>query len=459
MKIRFKKRIALFTTVAVAVITLSVFVVIYWVVYYSSNYTLNSNIRSEEREIAAGAEIRGDTLVIRKMPEAEEAEAQKMEVNPTFFQVANAKGAVVYRSPNLQQNNLSFDEANRKENYSSGLLYGKRLKQGQFPLYNEANKFLGSIVIGVSQEESYRVLRNLLLTLVIAFPLVVVLLYWVISYAASKAIAPVHRLIDTAAGINDTNIRTRVDLPEQEDEIYQLALTINELLNRIELHIYQQKQFTADAAHEMRTPLSAIRGHLEVLVRKPRTPEEYAEKIKEVLGYVDRLNSLFDQLLHLSSLEANATEANYQTINLKTFLETILLKWQREADRKKITTQVAVSPAFCLRVQPLLLEGMMNNVVSNALKYGKENGRIDVAWKEDVLTVEDDGTGIAAEHLPHLFNRFYRADAARSSVIPGTGLGLAVVKRLADIQGISVAISSKPGKGTTVGLTFPHALS
>ena len=106
-------------------------------------------------------------------------------------------------------------------------------------------------------------------------------------------------LIRTASGINDSNINTRLPLPENEDELYQLAKTINELLGRIETSIQQQKQFTADASHEIRTPLAAIRGTLEILLRKKREPEQYEEKIKEVIGQTDRLNQLLDQLLQL----------------------------------------------------------------------------------------------------------------------------------------------------------------
>ncbi|MBK7562085.1 MAG: HAMP domain-containing protein [Chitinophagaceae bacterium] len=126
--------------------------------------------------------------------------------------------------------------------------------------------------------------------------MLVIVLYIVIYFAASKAIAPVYQLIRAASGINDSNINTRLPLPPNQDELYQLAKTINELLNRIETSIQQQKQFTADASHEIRTPLSAIRGTLEVLLRKKRDPEQYEEKIKDVIGQTERLNQLLDQL-------------------------------------------------------------------------------------------------------------------------------------------------------------------
>lgn len=281
-------------------------------------------------------------------------------------------------------------------------------------------------------------------------------LHRVISFAASRAIAPVHQLIKTASGISDTNINTRLPLPENEDEIHQLATTINELLNRIEKSIHQQKQFTADASHEMRTPITAIRGQLEVLLRKKREPEQYERKIKEVIIQVDRLSQMFDQLLQLSRLESGTTIAKKESIILLPVVRTVVKKWQKELDRKQIQLHLSVPDKSAIMADFFLLDRILDNLLSNAIKYGHELGNIYIEWDESKgsLSIKDDGSGIPPAQLPYLFNRFYRADHSRSSQIQGNGLGLAIVKKLADLQQIQIIVNSTEGKGSDFTLQF-----
>lgn len=455
MKVTLKKRIALFNTVAAAILTLIVFIAIYAVVYYTSYHLLDNNIRFEKGEIFANLGYEDENIIIKKMPEWEEAEHQQVEINPTFFQVADKKGNIIFHSANLQDNRFSFEPDNKKETFNNGTINNKPLRLGQFPFYNETGKIIGQITIGVSRQVSDSVLRNLLFILCATFPVMIVILYVVISFAASKAIAPVYQLIHTASGINDTNINTRLALPKKKDEIYQLATTINELLNRIEQSINQQKQFTADASHEMRTPLSAIRGNLEVLIRKRREPEYYEEKIKEVIGYVDRLNHLFEQLLQISRLESGAVIADKQLINLKEFITTLAGKWQKELTQKQIVLNVDIPDNCMIKADPFLMESIVDNLISNAVKYNYRHGNIYISCNGTTLSIKDDGQGIAFVQLPHLFNRFYRADQSRNSAVPGSGLGLAIVKKLSDMQQIGISINSTEGKGTEVTLQFP----
>lgn len=454
MKLSFKERISLFNTLAVAVITIILFTAIYAVVYLTSYYSLDNNLRFEKGEIFANLDWNEDNIIIKKMPEWEEAEHQQAEINPTFFQVVNSKGIIIFRSANFQHNRFVFDTANRKENFRNSTINNKRIREGQFPIYNEHHKIIGQLTIGVSRQESYNVLRNLLIVLCIAFPVMMIILYTVSSFTASKAIAPVYQLIQTASRINDSNICTRLTLPEQEDEIYQLAATINELLERIEQSISQQKQFTADAAHEMRTPLSAIRGHLEVLLRKRRDPAYYEEKVREVIGYVDRLHVLFEQLLQLSRLESGTVILQKQSIDLKNFIILIARKWERELRKKEITWHLNIPEGLSVMVDTIFLERVIDNLISNAIKYHHSQGNIFFSWNRHELSIRDDGPGISSNQLPYLFDRFYRTDKSRSSQVPGSGLGLAIVKKLADLQQILISVDSSEGRGTCVRLEF-----
>jgi signal transduction histidine kinase len=267
----------------------------------------------------------------------------------------------------------------------------------------------------------------------------------------------VHQLIRTTSGISDATLGTRLELPPRRDELFDLTQTINALLSRIEISLVKQKQFTSDASHEIRTPLAAIRGTLEVLGRKTRDPEVYQEKIKEVIQQVDRLDALLDQLLQLARMESGATPAHIENIDLHQLLQSLQVHFNTAALESQITLDIQVETHTMVRADKLLLEIMLDNLISNAIKYGKHQGHVHLTWKPSThtLLVSDDGLGIPAEHLPHIFDRFYRADVSRSSAVKGIGIGLSIVKKLADLQNIHIAAESKEGAGSTFSLVFP----
>ncbi len=454
MKLSFKKRIALFNTLAVAVTTAIVFIVVYAVVYSSSYRHLDSDILLEKEEIINNLDWKGDSIIINKMSEWEEAEHKKVEVNPTFIQIVDNKEQMIFKSANLRENHFLFNPLNEKANFHNIQVDSQRLRIGQFPIRNDEQKIIGQLTVGVSQQESYYVLNNLFFTLCICFPVLLLVLYYVIYLAASKAIAPVHQLIRTAAGIGDSNINTRLPLPANEDEIFHLATTVNDLLGRIENSIKQQKQFTADASHEIRTPLAGIRGTLEVLLRKKREPEQYEEKIKEVIGQTDRLNVLLEQLLQLARLEPGSVKN--ETVFLHHSIKEATLKYEQQMAAKTIDLQITIPENTTIMADNLLLSIMMDNLVSNAVKYSDAQTKILINWDDKLKTfsIKNTGTEILAEQIPFLFNRFYRTDDSRSSRTPGSGLGLAIVKKLADLQHISISVSSI-ANSTTFALKFP----
>ncbi len=453
MKFSFKKRIAVFNTLAVAITTALVFITIYTVVYLSSYRHLDGDILMEKKVILKTLDWEGDNINTKKLPDWEESEHKKIEANPTFIQIVDNKENMIFKTANLKSNHFLFNPENEKANFYNTHLGKQRLRLGQFPIKNESGKIIGQLTIGVSQQESYYVLQNLLITLCISFPILLLILYLVIYFAASKAIAPVHRLIHAALGINDSNINTRLPLPENEDEIYQLAKTINDLLSRIDISIQQQKQFTADASHEIRTPLTAIRGTLEVLIRKQREPEQYEEKIKEVIFQTDRLNKLLDQLLQLARLESSSVKK--ETVYLNEILKETKLKFAKQFQDKKIILTSAIEETISLQADSFFLSIIIDNLFSNAIKYASLNGKVNYSWnnKTKTFSITNDGIEITQQQIPYLFNRFYRTDNSRNSLIPGSGLGLSIVKKLADLQNILINVSTAPGS-TTFSLKF-----
>lgn len=454
MKLSFKKRIALFNTLAVAITTALVFIIIYVVVSVSSYRHLDSDILLEKEAVLNILDWKGGNIITKKIKKWEEKEHKKIEANPTFIQIVDNGDRMIFKTANLQSNQFLSDPGNEKIYFYNAHIDNQRLRLGQFPIKNDEGKIIGQLTIGVSQQESYNVLHNLLITLCISFPILLLILYIVIYFAASKSIAPVQQLIRAASGINDSNIDTRLPLPENEDEIYQLAKTINELLGRIDISIQQQKQFTADASHEIRTPLTAIRGTLEVLLRKKREPAEYEIKIKEVILQTDRLNRLLDQLLQLARLESGSVKK--ETVYLNKLLKEAEVKFAQQIDEKAILLTPDIIDSVSVEADTFFLSVIVDNLFSNAIKYAEVNGKINYSWDPETQTfsITNDGIGITQKQIPYLFDRFYRTDDSRSYLVPGSGLGLSIVKKLADLQHIVINVSAVPGS-TTFSLTFP----
>ncbi len=456
MTFKFKNRIALFNTLAVAITTAMVFVVIYLVVNKTAYRHLDEDILTEKEEVNSSLFWKQDSIIINQMPEWDEAEHKNVEVSPTFLQIVDSKGKVVFHSANLLKNKFPYNPDVRQDFFFNGEINGQRIRLGQFPVINDSGKIIGQLTIAVSQEESFIILNNLIWVLLISFPLMLLVQFIASSLAASKAIKPVHQLIKTTSGISHSNLGTRLEMPEHHDELFDLTKTINELLARIETGLQQQKQFTSDASHEIRTPLSAIRGTLEVLIRKQRDPGLYEEKITDVISQVDRLDTLLDQLLQLARIESGIIYVKKETIYLSMLINTLKERWAETANLNQISIQVNVNNLAIVTVDKLFLELMLDNLLSNAIKYGRENGNVFLSWNETTrtLSVKDDGQGISENDLPNIFNRFYRVDESRSSAIKGNGLGLSIVKELAGIQHIILSVDSQPGKGSTFILQF-----
>ena len=233
MKLKFKNRIAFFNTIAVAITTAIVFVLIYFVVSQTALNHLDNDILTEKEEVFSNLDWHRDSIIINKMPEWDEAEHNKIEVNPTFLQIVDTEGKVVFHSSNLLKDQFLFNPHLDEELFYNSQLSQQKIRLGQFPIKNKHRKIIGQLTIAISRQESYAMLNSLLWILLISFPLVLIILFVASSVAASKAIQPVHLLINTASKINDANIETRLRLPERKDELYDLTKTINELLVRI----------------------------------------------------------------------------------------------------------------------------------------------------------------------------------------------------------------------------------
>ena len=307
-------------------------------------------------------------------------------------------------------------------------------------------------------EEPKMVLDNLRNILFISFPIVLLVLFIVTSIIAGKSIKPVLKIIETSSIISTKNLKSRILMPKNKDELYVLSKTINDLLDRIENAIEREKQFTSDASHELRTPLAVIKGTLEVLIRKPREKEEYEGKINYCISEVDRVNNLVDQLLLLARFENQKVIINKQKVALN---EIILESLERNSNGirdKKIGINFTFSEHFMVNTDAYKVSIIIENILSNAIKYSHENGSISILLsnERDVVKCEilDNGIGISPLDIEKIYEQFYRSKPTEHPAIKGNGLGLSIVKRLCDLLDITVSIESNEEIGTKVTLYF-----
>lgn len=456
MSLTFKNRIALLTALAAAATIGLVFVVVYTVVWFTAYEHLDQDILRERKDVLGSLHWANDAIFIKSMTEWEEQEHQGAEANPTFLQVVDREGNVLFRSANLQKDTLPINVSLSSDLFLNSRIGVQRIRQGVFPIQNSQDRIIGYLAVGISREESAVILLNLRNTLCIAFPLLLLILFLATSLAASSGISPIKNLIRAASDIGENNLGARLPLPARQDEVFQLATTINELLQRVEGGIQREKQFTADAAHELRTPLTAIRGTLEVLLRKQREPAQYEDKIRRVIGEVDRLHGMLEQLLQLARLENGHVPICKTPVDLPALFSAHLEEWQPRLQEKSIVLRVQIPPTTTISTDAAMLGIVLDNLIGNAIKYSVSSGHIDCIWhsKDSSLTVSDNGPGIPEAQLPYLFDRFYRVDDSRHAAVPGSGLGLSVAKKIADILGIRLSVSSREGVGTTFALHF-----
>lgn len=292
--------------------------------------------------------------------------------------------------------------------------------------------------------------------------LVVVLLCGILASAVvariftHRSLRPLAEMTRSFERVGPKRLDERVPPSGWPRELQPLAVAYDEMLDRLKDSFTRLSQFSADLAHELRTPVANLRGEAEVALTRRRLPEEYREVIESSVAECERLSGIIDNLLFLARAEAADGPIPREHFDGRAALEKIVGYYQTVAEEQRVT--INCRGVGQIYADPLLFSRALSNLVDNAVRFTPDGGTIEVSLGGDVrearVTVRDNGSGMATEHLPRVFDRFYRADPARSSV--GTGLGLALVKSITDLHGGRAEIWSEPNRGTSVTLSFPN---
>jgi heavy metal sensor kinase len=308
-------------------------------------------------------------------------------------------------------------------------------------------------------EDVDRELGQLLAALGMAVPAALILAGALAYLLARKALAPVKELHRLTKEITAERLHQRLPVANPTDELGRLAQTINAMIARLERSFAEIRRFTADASHELRTPLTAIRTEAEVALAKPLATDDYQHLLGSILEECERLTRLTDQLLTLSREDAGSVRPVCEPLDLGALLENVVNTMRPLADARGVNLQSKANGVIRINGDEARLRQVFYNLLDNAIKYTAQGGQIDISLERKdrsaVVTLHDTGIGIPPEHLPRVFDRFYRVDPARTREQGGTGLGLSIAKTIVTAHGGRIELTSVPDQGTTCAVTLP----
>lgn len=325
---------------------------------------------------------------------------------------------------------------------------------------SEGSRNLGTIVLALPLGESQALLRQILLGFALAIPLMLGLSAVGGLFLAGRALQPVATITQTAKQISAADLSQRLDLDLPPDEIGELAHTFNEMLARLERAFQRERQLTSDVSHELRTPLGMLKTQLSLARSRPREAAALLAMMADMEGDVDRMTTLIEQMLTLARVEQRGL-GELAPVALDDLLRDIANQLQPKATARQVTLRLDIPPQvdFHLTGDGDRLRQVFTNLIENGLKYTPPGGQVAVtavrSWQTLSVSVADTGAGIAAEHLPHLFERFYRVDDARARDTGGFGLGLAITQAFVRAHGGDITVRSQLDEGTVFTVALP----
>lgn len=396
---------------------------------------------------------------------------QDLQVQERQFFVQNfaPDGTLGGKSSNVSISLPLTDEARRSEHPAGGVILetiragGREYRVATHPRRERWGEPVVMYAQAATSLESVHLRERRLLVWLVGCGLTMLVSGAAASWFLSRQwLRSVTALEETARTISAGDLgRRRLFAPSDDAELAALAASFNHLLDRLEAAHTAQQRFTADASHELRTPLTVLRGEIEVALRKPRVAEEYRDVLISNKEEIERLSRLTENMLALAHVDVGDAITQRELVNVSEVCSTVTTKLQMLATEKPITLhhEDGTTEPLSVNGDRIALERIMQNLIENAVRYSPagENVTVRVSKHEQQIRIEviDTGGGIAPEHLPHLFERFYRVDKARSRAHGGSGLGLSIVKALVEAHGGSVSVASEVGRGSTFTVCLP----
>jgi heavy metal sensor kinase len=406
------------------------------------------------RRLLANTSSRGESKVRKELNEL-----AGLWANGALFEVAGQNGNWIYRSPQFERTNSSLARA--REGDISFVTSNLDSSQYRIALQrvSAGNEFY-EIHAAVPTEPFDQALDHFRLMEQEILPLLVILASVLGYWLSGRSLAPVNRIIETAGLIGAQNLSSRLEVPKARDELRRLTETLNAMLARIEASFKRITQFTADASHDLRTPVAVIRATAEITLRKPRTQEEYRRALSRIFETSVDTSELLENLLTLARADAGAAGMEMRTLDLAAHVQkarerAALLGLEKALD---VTASTPSEPVW-VKADAIAIDRLLLILLDNAVKYSPSGGRCEIALSRSAshaqITVRDSGVGIPESELNNIFERFYRVDRVRSKNNGGAGLGLAIARWIAEMHGGTIAAESKIGEGSEFQIRLP----
>ncbi len=395
---------------------------------------------------------------------AEISEDYKIERSEDYLQISDASGNFIYRSRFFEEHplpSLSLHELDRP------VYENRKLGHRPFRLIGEQMDVGGRVYIvriGHPLHEEIETLDDFRRYLLWFAPLLLLGASGVGYWLSRRALAPVDALARTARTISGHNLSSRLEPLHTGDELQRLSDTLNEMLARIESAFLRITEFTADASHELRTPIALIHTEAELALRKSRDEAEYRETLQHILVEADRMAKLIEELLALARADSGGEALNIHSLDLLPFLKECASKWAQIASARSLQFEKHLDTArLPLMGDENALRRVIDILLDNAFKYTPVPGKVTLSAKQTqglvVISVEDTGIGIAPEDQAKIFERFYRVDKARSRELGGAGLGLAIAQWIVHLHKGSIIVNSELGKGSVFRVEIPTVIA
>jgi len=376
-----------------------------------------------------------------------------------YLAIYTGDGQTLYQSVSLQSDSLLMaPQAVQKTIYTSREIRGRHFRFIFQRLSSKGRTYV--VEAGLPADDAFDTLRRFRSYLFLFAPLLLLIAAGVGYWMSRRALAPVDALVRTARAVSGTNLSTRLEKLHTGDELQRLSDTLNEMLDRIEASVSRITQFTADASHELRTPVSLIRTEAELSLRRARSQNEYQDSLRHILLEAERTTALIEQLLSVARADLGGETLQLQPVDLSTMLQGVAEAWKQVAAIRDIrfSTNLPHSDASVAGDENLLRR-VADILLDNAFKYTPAPGSVSLSLEARehfaTITIQDSGIGIPQAEQGKIFERFYRVDKSRTRAQGGNGLGLSIAQWIITQHHGTVVVESRPGEGTTFRVELP----
>ena len=382
-----------------------------------------------------------------------------------FCQIFGPTGQITIQSPNIKSREIPLSRTAFEAALAGRTTFESTRFSGEPPirLISVPVRHGGSLVnivrVGTSLQPLEETLHRLLIILLITMPLALLASLGGGWFLAGRALRPVEAITQAAERIAGGDLTQRLSVSTAQDEIGRLAGTFNAMIGRLEASFQQVRQFTSDASHELRTPLTVLKGETELALRRPRSADDYRLVLESSLEEVDRMSRIVDELLFLSRADLGEIKMESRPVRLDQIFDDLKRQAEVLGHEQAVHIVAGLSGPVTIAGDDMRLRELLLNLLDNAIKYSPRGGRVEMSLMKQNgaarLSISDHGIGMSREEQAHIFDRFYRTDAARAHTKKGTGLGLAICKWIVDAHHGTIDVDSEPNKGSVFTVTLP----